>query len=205
MHGPGLPPPRERYANQRSQSYVIALRVIFTLVPLFSWGFLAWASMLRLAIVTRAGKDWALFVLSATCGLLGLWLVGSDPVPDAKGTRTDIGMVLALATGVASLAYFLYADLRHHQRPPVTAWYPPPLPPQAQPHAQPYGYGYPPQPAAPAAPLPQPPHSPRPPRIGQVRAELDELSELLRKQGDSNGNGNGGGYGGGADGQGHGR
>ncbi|MFI5984091.1 hypothetical protein ACIBEA_24795 [Streptomyces sp. NPDC051555] len=209
MHGPGLPPPREQYASQRSQSYVIALRAIFTLVPLVSCGFLAWASMLRLAIVTRSGRDWALFVLSATCGLLGIWLVGSDPVPDAKGTRTNIGMVLSLATGVASLAYFLYADLRRQQRPPVTAWYPPPMPQQHQPPQ--YGYGYPPQAAAPAGPapaqtrplpppLPQPPQTPPPPRIGQVRAELDELSELLRKQGDSNGNGTGG-----TGGQGHGR
>ncbi|MET3986625.1 hypothetical protein [Streptomyces sp. PvR034] len=209
MHGPGLPPPREQYVQQRGQGYVITLRVLFALVPVLSCGFFAWASMLRLAIVTRAGKDWALFVLSAACGLLGIWLVGSDPVPDAKGTRTNIGMVLSLATGVASLAYFLYADLRRQQRPPVPAWYPPPMPQQHQPPG--YGYGYPPQAAAPAPaapapaqtqPLPRPPQSPPPPRIGQVRAELDELSELLRKHGDSNGNGNGDG---GADGRGHGR
>ncbi|MFD7028104.1 hypothetical protein ACFWAR_08745 [Streptomyces sp. NPDC059917] len=200
MHGPGLPPPREQYAPQRSQSYVVTLRVIFVLVPVLSCGFFAWASMLRLAIVTRSGKDWALFVLSALCGLLGIWLVGSDPVPDAKGARTNIGMVLSLATGVATLAYFLYADLRRQQRPPVAAWYPPPMPPQAQP--QPYGYGYPPPQQTQYLPRPeqpeQPPQSPPPPRIGQVRAELDELSELLRKHGDSNGDG-------GADGRGHGR
>ncbi|MDJ0380609.1 hypothetical protein [Streptomyces sp. G-G2] len=190
MHGPGLPPPRQSHGNQRSQVYAVTLRVIFTLVPLLSFGFLAWVTMLRLAIVTRARRDWVLFVLSAACGILGFGLVGADPVPNGRGTQTDIGMLLSLATGVASLSYFLYADLRRQQRPAATDWYPPPMP--QQPRHQPYGYGYPPQSATPAPapprqtrPLPQsqqPAAPPSPPRIGQVRAELDELSELLRQQ-----------------------
>ncbi|WP_330330820.1 hypothetical protein OHS33_14535 [Streptomyces sp. NBC_00536] len=188
MHGPGLPPPPQRYGNQRSQAFAVALRVLFALVPLLSFGFLSWVTMLRLAIVTRAGRDWGLFVLSAVCGVVGFGLIGSDSVPDAKGTQTDVGMVLSLATGVATLAYFLYADLRHQERTAPTAptaWSPPPMPHQPQP--QPYGYGYAPQPATPVPaqphpPQPPPPQTPPPARIGQVRAELDELSELLRKQ-----------------------
>ncbi|MER5732458.1 hypothetical protein ABT084_29685 [Streptomyces sp. NPDC002138] len=186
MHGPGpgFPPPRRQHGNQRSQVYRVVLRVIFAVLPLLTFGFLAWITMLRLAIVTRAGRDWALFALSAGLGVLGFVLVGTDPVPNAGGARSDVGMSIALTTAVATLAYFLYADLRRENRPPAADWYPPPHPPQA-----PYGYGYPPQAATPAPAPTQPPQAfqqpqqpPSPPRIGQVRAELDELSELLRRQ-----------------------
>ncbi|MET9698292.1 hypothetical protein ABZY31_15380 [Streptomyces sp. NPDC006529] len=201
-HGPGLPPPHQQYGPQRGQDAVIALRVVFALVPLLSCGFLSWVTMLRIAIVTRAARDWVLFALSAALVILGFALIGTDPVADGGGTRGDIGLALLLATGVAALAYFLYVDLRRPSRPAATDWYAPPVPPQ---QPQGYGYGYPPQagttvPAPPRhspqpqprphqQPLPQPPHTPSPPRIGQVRAELDELSELLRKQETERGHG----------------
>ncbi|MFE3937324.1 hypothetical protein ACFXPJ_27055, partial [Streptomyces goshikiensis] len=55
------------------------------------------------------------------------------------------------------------------------------------PHQTTRGYGYPPAhtPTSTPAPVPAPnlpPATTPPPRIGQVRAELDELSELLRRQ-----------------------
>ncbi|GAA2495925.1 hypothetical protein [Streptomyces gobitricini] len=115
-----------------------------------------------------------------------------------------------LVSVVGVVIYYLIAEIRHYGRrvPPVAAYgppqatgygyppvaapaaqtYPQPLPPQHQPH--------PPTPRAPAAgpvptqpqpqaqqqPQPQPQSSARPTshRIDQVRAELDELSDLLR-------------------------
>lgn len=205
MHGPGLPP---QHGPQPSTAGVVTLRVLFMLLPLLSCGFLAWGTMLRLALVTRKARDWTL--LAASCVLAVGWvaLIGADPTPDTSGWQGNLGAFGTIATGLATCVYFLVADIRHYEARAASAlagpghWYPAPAPVQASPYAPPRqapGYGYPPVPPqataqtapqhpaptpvpAPAA-EPTPPPTPAPqPRIGQVRAELDELSELLRQQ-----------------------
>ncbi|MFD3511786.1 hypothetical protein [Streptomyces sp. NPDC058657] len=69
--------------------------------------------------------------------------------------------------------------------PPPGYQQPPRQYPQSQPQQPQQPQPHPQQPQA--QPQQQPP--PRPPRINQVRAELDELSELLRKEGPQDGDG----------------
>ncbi|WP_328299057.1 hypothetical protein OG389_15435 [Streptomyces sp. NBC_00435] len=192
MHGPGTPPP---HGHQPSTGGVVALRVLFTLLPFLSCGFLAWGTMLRLALVTRKPRDW--WLLAATGGLEVFWvaLIGADPTPDTSGWQGNTGAFGTILTGFAVCAYYLVADIRHyeaHKAGPAAGWYPPPAAPYLPPQQAGSSYGYPQtpqqphqqqphQPAPQQAPEPAPAPTP-PPRIGQVRAELDELSELLRQQ-----------------------
>ncbi|MFD9519419.1 hypothetical protein [Streptomyces sp. NPDC059979] len=195
MHGPGLPP---QYGPQPSSGGVVGLRVLFTLLPILSCGFLAWGSMLRLALVTRKTRDWVLMV--ATCVLSVFWFVlfGLDPTSDTTGWQSDTGGFGTLITGLAACVYFLVSDIKHHEAVrtgmPAGQWYPSQPAPYAHPQQSAPSYGYPPAqaptvhstPTPSPSPAPAPPQVPPqttpPPRIGQVRAELDELSELLRKQ-----------------------
>ena len=64
---------------------------------------------------------------------------------------------------------------------PTAAQPPGPQPPTPQPYA---GTPVPQPPAPQSAPAPPPPQRPAPVRIDQVRAELDELSDYLRKHED---------------------
>ncbi|MFF1561126.1 hypothetical protein [Streptomyces sp. NPDC058279] len=186
MHAPGIPP---QHHHRPGNEGVVALRVVFALLPVLSCGFLAWGTMLRLAIVTRATRDWTLLALSCVLSVAWVVLIGMDPTPDTSGWQGNAGAGGTLLTGFATCVYFLVADIRHHENralAPAAPWYPAPNP----------AYGYPPvqtpvrnpvhTPVPSPVPTPPPPQVPPqptpPPRIGQVRAELDELSELLRKQ-----------------------
>nr|WP_237548561.1 MULTISPECIES: hypothetical protein [unclassified Streptomyces] len=161
--------------------------------------------MLRLALVTRKAHNWLLFGLVTALDVLALALIGVDPGEEEFQGPGSAGMVVMLCTMVAAVAYYLYGDLRHfspyRQQPQ----------PQPQPQPQQYtgyapqqpqaSYGYPQQTAPAPGPAPTPPgpvhiqptqlgHTTPPPaparpapvRIDQVRAELDELSDYLRKQ-----------------------
>ncbi|EKX68987.1 hypothetical protein STRIP9103_03771 [Streptomyces ipomoeae 91-03] len=173
--------------------------MIFVVVAVMSCGVLAWASLLRLASVTRKPLDWFLFALSIIHVIATLYILGSDPGKEDFTTwRGDVGMSMLLGGLAAIVAYYLYADIRHFSRtrmvPPApytqTTVYSPQqtgygFPPVQVP--QPYTPGPPVQPQpAPQPPQPQPqsapePQRPGPARIDQVRAELDELSDYLRK------------------------
>ncbi|MFE9561025.1 hypothetical protein ACFYM0_07955 [Streptomyces sp. NPDC006487] len=208
MHGPGTPPP---HGHQPSTGGVVALRVLFALLPILSCGFLAWGTMLRLALVTRKPRDWWLFGASCAAEVLSLALIGADPTPDASAWQGNAGAFGTLLNGLVVCIYYLVAEIRHFEAlkagPAAAGWYPPPASPYVPPQQQAGpAYGYP--PAAQTAQQPQhqqpqhqqPQHQPQPqqpapqqapesapaptppPRIGQVRAELDELSELLRRQ-----------------------
>ncbi|MET9321777.1 hypothetical protein ABZX75_16525 [Streptomyces sp. NPDC003038] len=194
MHAPGLPP---QHGPQPSTGGVVALRVLFALLPVLSCGFLAWGTMLRLAILTRKPRDWALLVLVSVLSVSWLALIGADPTPDTNGWQGNTGAGGVILTGLVTCVYFLYSDIRHHEARAAARsahWYPQGPAPYGVPQQTTQGYGYPPAPQqqtrpshqAPAQPphqVPaQPPQPTAPPRIGQVRAELDELSELLRKQ-----------------------
>ncbi|MET9801476.1 hypothetical protein [Streptomyces sp. NPDC006368] len=153
---------------------VIAVRVIICALIVLTLGLLAWVAMLRIAIMRRSGRDWALFwgqlVLNIAC------LVSLEQRL-ADHWISNVGMAGLLVQMAGVFIYYLIVDIRHHQR--VTA---PMMPGQYGPPPMPsYGYGYPPAPASAPTPAPAPV---QPPRIDQVRAELDELSDLLRKEED---------------------
>ncbi|MET9434787.1 hypothetical protein [Streptomyces sp. NPDC006551] len=191
MYGPGHVPPPPPRALPAS---VVVLRVLFAVLPLLSIGFLTWATMLRLAVVTRRTLDWIL------CGVsVAVMITGGVLLPEnVETTQADIAVGLIILNAIAFTAYFLVADIRHDKvrlGPPAGAA---PYPPYATtvPRHQ-AGYGYPPaypqpqsQPLSQPQPQPQPQPQTPPPlevppqaghRIDQVRAELDELSHLLRK------------------------
>ncbi|MEU3689615.1 hypothetical protein [Streptomyces narbonensis] len=169
---------------------LIALRVLFVALPLLSCGFLAWAPMLRLAILTRTVRDWVFFGLAfavATALFVYMGVTGEKETTDLEAV---IGVGTILALGAGSVAYYLVGEIRYYDRRRAM-----PVPPPYGP----LGYGYgpdrsaatttpsPAQAPAPyfgAAPQPaQPVQPPTAPRIEQVRAELDELSDLLRQDG----------------------
>lgn len=201
MYGPGTapPPPAKRGA-------VIGLRVLFTVLPMATLGVGAWGSVLRLALLRRRLVDWLVLPVVVVLGVGGFVLVG---VSDEDSARSDVGVSGIMLCMVAVPVYFLIADILWFSSAALRAGLPgpalsplappnpyatgslhggargpipaPPLvpPPAGVPGAgmtggTPYGYGQ--APSTPAAPRTPPP------RINQVRAELDELSDYLRKE-----------------------
>ncbi|MGW2746177.1 hypothetical protein [Streptomyces sp. NPDC001450] len=179
--------------------WLVFMRVLFVAIGIFSLGFLTWAMLLRLAAVTRKSLDWGLFVAVLAADFLAIVLLGSEPGEEVHTSGGYLGMVLILGVLPLVLVYYLVADIRHFQQ--VRKAY------EAGRALSGYGYPQPPSPftatngAQTPAPVPSPPvtppmaHTPvpRPPlatpppqrpapaRIEQVRAELDELSDYLRK------------------------
>ncbi|MGW0827424.1 hypothetical protein [Streptomyces sp. NPDC002845] len=197
MHGHGhAPPPPHR----PSQGATITVRVVFVALAFLSCGMLAWVCLLRLATLTRRARDWFFLALGIVHVVAVFVILGTDPGEDEFTTwRGDVGMSLLLIGMLVIIAYYLSAEIRHFGPPRAVPY------PQTTVYAQPQsGYGYPaqaptPAPAAPApqpyaptppvqqTPIPQPPGQPQrpaPARIDQVRAELDELSDYLRKHED---------------------
>ncbi|MFJ1897439.1 hypothetical protein [Streptomyces sp. NPDC088115] len=207
MYAPGYPqsvPPRIP-----GRAWIVSMRVLFCALSVFSVGMLLWAPLLRLAIVRRRASDWWLtggafaFVVAVMMG------IGRDE-GDAHGIDFVLIPLLLLAM-VAAPVYYLVADIRHYGPhgakqhamggyvPPAPGYAtttpvtgkpgPAPQPPHQQqtfpqqPVAQQtfpqQQYGQ--QQAPPHTPYPQQLH-PQPQRIDQVRAELDELSDYLRKE-----------------------
>lgn len=220
MHGYGYPP-QQQPKRRPSSSSLVTLRVVFVALALLSCTFLAWAPMLRLAIVTRKQRDWWLFglVLALNAGLivyLGALPVEDDTMSDGQAIVMLFWMLVVF---VGSVTYYLYTDIRHfgpYSGPqaglqggslpgpyggPYAGQHPgaSPLPsagfaaqrtvsaPPSQPSPP---YGRPPAPQQSSAPTPPAPAMPSdtprpaPQRLDQVRAELDELSDYLRKEGD---------------------
>ncbi len=186
---------------------LVSLRVFFVVVSVCSCGLLGWAMMLRLALVTRRSIDWGLLVAVLAAEALGFVLIGTEPGEEIHTPGGWTGLTLLLGSLVPAVAYYLAADIRHfHEVRYIQQGYPP----HQQPQARPYGYPQPPYtattgphaPVPPMAPTPHPqpqpmpqpsaptptptppPQRPAPARIDQVRAELDELSDYLRKQED---------------------
>ncbi len=171
MHGHGYAPQQPPPPAGGSQ---LTLRVMFVVLAVMTCGLLAWAPLLRLAIVTRKAHDWGVFALATALDVTALVLIGVDPGEDEFQGPGNAGMVVLLCTLMAAVAYYLFAEIRHfgRLRQPAFTGYAPPL-------AQP-AYGYP--QAPPLQDTPPPAAPPAPVRIHQVRAELDELSDYLRKQ-----------------------
>lgn len=191
MHGPGYMPPQPPRDISTS---VIVLRVLFAILPVFSCGMLAWGTMLRLALVTRRARDWVLFVVVLVSFMACFGTVLSDPTEGLTMTRSDVAIGIMLAVALAVVPYYLYAETKHFSSPVAQQYYGPTVPYGLPPQARPLsptppvaGYGYPtvspqPQPQPQPQSRPQPQSPPAQPRIDQVRAELDELSDYLRKE-----------------------
>ncbi|UQX01479.1 hypothetical protein [Streptomyces sp. RerS4] len=215
MHAPGLPPQQGPHGHRPLSGAALTLRVVFTALPVLTCGFFAWGALLRLALLTRRARDWALLVLSGALSILWIVFIELDPTAETNGWQGNVGAGGSIFTGFAVCVYYLVSDIRHHEAKaaaaaltPAAPWYPGPQglytqqPQQSvpQPQHQPLpsqqtmpSYGYPQapqspqpqqaqQPPQPQQPAPQHQQPTPPPRLGQVRAELDELSELLRQQ-----------------------
>ncbi|WP_030546438.1 hypothetical protein [Streptomyces exfoliatus] len=182
---PQVPPPKSPASGG-----LVALRVLFCALSLLSCGFLSWTPLLRLAVVTGKRRDWVLFGLAllGSAGLFTYIVVTGEETGSDLEAFLGIGAIVLLAAG--SITYYLVAEIRHFER--LRAQ------PPTQPPYRPMGYAYGADgtavtaPSAPGAPNPYicapPPVPPVPaPRIDQVRAELDELSDLLRTRGEDDG------------------
>jgi hypothetical protein len=202
MYGSGqaLPP------SQPTRHWVvIGLRVLLTVLPIISLSLLAWVSMLRLAVLGKRSLDWLMLAVAAGLAIVGFTCFGFSH--DDNDWQANTGATLLLVCMFGSAVYFLVADILRVRRDSHPAW--PAAPVYAQPNPYVTGLGIPgapgpadrrpqqgyptPQPYAAPAPIPgrtppppaAPPSAPTPPRaprISQVRAELDELSDYLRKE-----------------------
>ncbi|MEU7517445.1 hypothetical protein AB0B13_36340 [Streptomyces sp. NPDC042898] len=194
MYGPPQAPrPSPQSPPGPASGGLIALRVLFVALPLLSCGFLAWAPMLRLAILTQKVRDWVFCGLAFVVATALFVYMGITGEKEASDLEAVVGVGTILALGAGSVAYYLVGEIRHYDRRRA-------LPAAVPPPFRPLGYAYgpdgsavtttpsgapapyvcaPPPPAQPA----QPHQPPTAPRIDQVRAELDELSDLLRKDG----------------------
>ena len=202
MNGPGLgtalPPPRPR-----GEGAAVTLRVLFGVVGLASFTLLNWALLLRLALVRRRAVDWVVFaVVGFALPITFFSLAGSTDSDDIVGPVDATGVIGIVVLWISVPVYFLGMDSHYRrlaqQAAALPVFYSAPAPdpyPYAPPQAPPpYGdkpYDYNPYRAAPTPPITSspippsptpPPQPPPPPRLNQVRAELDELSDLLREQ-----------------------
>lgn len=204
MYGPGITQPQPRPVGRGT---VIWLRVLFTALPVLSIGFFAWGSLLRLAMVRKNPQDWALMVIDAVLIIVGYLMVGV--APNDSSWQSNAGTMTVLVVIFGTPVYFLITDIRFWSR--VPAGYMTPAGPLGYMPQSPYATGYGPMgggipgpgpapmatpqpmghqtpvpqhtPVPPQAPVPQQaPVQPEAPRIDQVRAELDELSDYLRKE-----------------------
>ncbi|MFF5428232.1 MULTISPECIES: hypothetical protein [unclassified Streptomyces] len=205
MYGPPQPPPSPKGP---ASGGLVALRALFIALPLLSCGFLAWAPLLRLAVLTRRKLDWTLFglTLAVAAGLFVFMGVTGEESTDLEAV-IGVGLIVTLAAG--SVAYYVVGEIRHFDRAASTA--PPyragagawtgvaaqavtvPSPGTAP---NPYTSAPPVTPAPPVTSLPSGGSVGPPPvvggaRIEQVRAELDELSDLLRQDPRDPGDGEG--------------
>ncbi|WP_328464823.1 hypothetical protein [Streptomyces sp. NBC_00448] len=247
MYGPG---PVTQGPKPAHPTTAVVLRVILTVLPVVTLGFLAWCSMLYLAVLRKRTSDWLMLAVAVGMAVIAVVCFGLSD--DDNDWQANTGGTLILICMFGGAVYFLVADILRY-RTGRQGWPAAPGYPQPNPYATGYGtggpmvppphQGYPaprqyPGPAAqpapmqgapnipsmpsvpnapvnqgpstpstpspsrpatpppvnrPATPTPVPRPTPPPaPRIDQVRAELDELSDFLRKErGDSQDSGEG--------------
>lgn len=209
MYAQGYPPTAPPGVPTRA--WIVSMRVLFCALSVFSIGILLWAPLLRLAFVRRRAVDrWltggafaAVFTILMVLGrdeheahgidfvLIPLLFVGMVAAPayylvaDVRHYRPHAAKQHAMGGYVPPAPGYAYATTTPVTGNPGPAAQPPhqqqtfPQQPVSQPR---YGQQPPPHtPPPPRNPYPQQPH-PQPQRIDQVRAELDELSDYLRKE-----------------------
>ncbi|MFD0393695.1 hypothetical protein ACFQ3Z_19905 [Streptomyces nogalater] len=94
-------------------AWLVFLRVLFVALGILTIGFLSWAMLLRLALVTRRSLDWGLFVAVLAADVLGFTLLGTEPGDEVHTTGGYVGLFLVLGTLVGAIAYYLAADIQH--------------------------------------------------------------------------------------------
>ncbi|MFJ9108963.1 hypothetical protein [Streptomyces sp. NPDC102283] len=200
MHGYG-PTPQQQTTSRPSPATLTTVRVILVAVTVLSCGLLGWVAMLRLAFVTRRPRDWVLLAVVIVLNVaLFAFIMDTPDDPDDMSDAAALFMmvwIVALLAGV--ITYYLYAEIRHYNALGPTAPYLAPghsapllyqqHPAQHQPHQhqrqsqrQPHQHQPHPQPNPYTVQTPPPTPTPAPQRLDQVRAELDELSDYLRKE-----------------------
>ncbi|MGY4977319.1 hypothetical protein ACWCYL_09165 [Streptomyces sp. 900105755] len=194
MQGQGHAQPVRRPPHD---AVLVLVRVVFVALGVFSAGFLAWAMLLRLAVVTRRPVDVGVLVTAVAADVLSIVLLGSEPGDDVHTAGGYLGITLLFGTLLGAVVYYLAADVRHFQRqreaytaqqtaqqypyaPPASPYTTGTMPPHT-PAPSAHSVTPMPRPPHPQPPIPAPPQRPAPARIEQVRAELDELSDYLRK------------------------
>ncbi|MFI1225778.1 MULTISPECIES: hypothetical protein [unclassified Streptomyces] len=195
MHGYG-PTPQQPTKPRPSPATLTTVRVILVVVTVLSCGLLGWAAMLRLAFVTRKPRDWALLavVIVLNIGLFAFINATPDDPDEMTDAQAAIMMLWLVGVLAGVITYYLYAEIRHY-----STLGPPPPYAGAAPHTAQSPYQHPvqqrpvqqrpaqqqhPQPNPYTVPTPPPTPKPAPQRLDQVRAELDELSDYLRKEGE---------------------
>ncbi|MFI6940244.1 hypothetical protein ACIBI4_13300 [Streptomyces sp. NPDC050418] len=135
MHGPGYaPPPGQRPSN----AALVTLRVVFVVLTIGTCGLLSFAPMLRLALVTKKGLDWALFVAAIVLGVGSLIAIGAEPTEDVDTTQEWLGLLGMVLTVIGVITYYLYADIKHFH-----GWSGPATLAHPGARKQPPAYGYP--------------------------------------------------------------
>ncbi|GGO88292.1 hypothetical protein [Wenjunlia tyrosinilytica] len=209
MNGPGIAPPPQQPRPNGAGGVTTLLRVLFMAAPFLTCGALSFVPMLRIALRRRRPLHWVIFVVVVAASIASFVLV--EVGPDADSWQVDVGVTGMLVLALAVPTYFLVMDVRHQESrrehwqarqtgsPPYSPYpyggtpvpAPSPRPPLGHSGHNPYrddtGATPPPPPSplpnAVPAPLPTPIPAPaQPHRIDRVRAELDEISDYLRKQ-----------------------
>ncbi|WP_103530129.1 hypothetical protein [Streptomyces sp. SM11] len=191
MYGYG-PSPQQPATSRPSSATLTAVRVILVVVTVLSCGLLGWAAMLRLAIVTRRPRDWILLVVVMVLngGLFAFIMATPDDPDDMSDAAVLVQFLWLVGVLAGVISYYLYAEIRHYNSlgtpPPYaapTTVPPAPLPYQQHPAQHQHQHQRP-QPNPYTVRTPPPTPAPAPQRLDQVRAELDELSDYLRKEGE---------------------
>ncbi|MFD7547159.1 hypothetical protein [Streptomyces sp. NPDC059816] len=156
-HGPGFAPQSPQPPRRPGKGTLLTLRVVFVVLCIGSLGMLAWAALLRAAVLTRKQRDWTVFFGSLVLLIGAFALIGTDNTEGLQTWRGNTGVAVMLVMALFGAAYFLYVDIRHFEGPPRYGPGPYPVPgsgalhptvPSAPPTP---GYGYPP-PSAPRTP-----------------------------------------------------
>ncbi|MFF5391016.1 MULTISPECIES: hypothetical protein [unclassified Streptomyces] len=194
MYGPTQVPQVPQPPKSTLSGGRIALLALFCLLALLSCGFLSWAPLIRLACVTRRARDWVVcgVLFAGSAALFSYAAATGDKETGTGESFVAVGVMVGLVAG--SITYYLFGEIRHAERLRTAPAYGPvgytygngaATLPRADVRPNPYAnpvthtpVGPAPVVPGPAAPVPQPPGH----RIDQVRAELDELSHLLRKE-----------------------
>ncbi|WTB83524.1 alanine and proline-rich secreted protein Apa [Streptomyces cellulosae] len=204
MYGHGAPPPPP------SSGSVITQRVLYAASGVLCCGMLTAVPLFRVAVLRGRVFDWIAAWVSIPLVVGCIAVIGSYPEEDWR-TDAGLAVMLLMGACASAYYLTVDIRLPRRQNPyggpvppsphattvhapngPAPYGYPQPASPytptalsQPQSPHTPYPGPVPPS-TAPHTPVPppqaQPPQGPAPARIDQVRAELDELSDYLRRQ-----------------------
>jgi hypothetical protein len=171
MYGP--PPVMSPAPPARSVGVLrVGLWVLVAVVLVGGVGIFAFVPLTVLAARSRAARDLALVVGSFAFSVVSLLVTALQHDPNHPTLGYELVALAMLLHGIVATVWFVVSDLRHqrHERHLRALRQAPPFP----------------APFAPPVPPPFPASFPAPPvqqdRLGQVRAELDELSDYLRRE-----------------------